>query len=244
MPVGKAPSRNLRVLPWDSSFWQFRVAGWSPLRLTPARLRRAIQWCRRKRIRCLYACVDGEDLRTRSLLAKEGFVFADVRMEMSKTILPGRSRRGIRLREPTEKELPALCRMASRSHGNTRFGQDGNFDPAQVRRFYALWLAKAAARHAVLVLPGGKGSPAGYVTWEKESGRRGRIGLIAVASDSRGRGWGRKLLEGAVAGFQRLGVREVRAATQGTSGRAVRMYEKAGFTVADVKVWYHRWFFR
>lgn len=86
------------------------------------------------------------------------------------------------------------------------------------------------------------GPPAGYIVCEMERGRRGRVGLIAVAPRARGYGLGRDLLCGAEDWFRRHGAREVRAVTQGLSVQALRMYERASFRAARVQVWFHRWF--
>lgn len=243
MPVGKSLSGSLRMLPWDSSFWGFRVAGWAATGLEPSRLHRGLAWCRRNRIRCLYFCAHGEDATTQRLLQQEGFLFVDVRTEMEKKLLQsGESAGGFMLRKARSRELPALLRLASSAHGNTRFAKDPGFPGVAVRRLYSLWLAKAARKGAVLVPAERSGPPAGYIVCEMERGRRGRVGLIAVAPRARGRGLGRNLLRGAEEWFRRDGAREMRAVTQGLSVQALRMYEGAGFRVARVQVWFHRWF--
>lgn len=128
MPVGKSLFGSLRMLPWDSSFWGFRVAGWAAADLTPARLHRGLAWCRRNRVRCLYLCADGEDATSQRLLQQEGFLFVDVRTEMEKKPLqPAESGGGILLRKAQPRELPALLRLASSAHGNTRFAKDPGF---------------------------------------------------------------------------------------------------------------------
>jgi ribosomal protein S18 acetylase RimI-like enzyme len=146
------------------------------------------------------------------------------------------------LRKAQPGELTALRRLASSAHGNTRFAKDPGFPRVAVRRLYSLWLAKAARKGAVQVPAGRSGSPAGYIVCEMESGRRGRVGLLAVSPRVRGRGLGRELLCGAEGWFRRRGAREMRAVTQGLSVQALRMYEGAGFRVARVQVWFHRWF--
>ena len=39
-----------------------------------------------------------------------------------------------------------------------------------------------------------------------------------------------------------LGAKKIRVVTQGTNVAALKLYEKAGFRVCDVKIWFHRWF--
>ena len=243
MPVGKSLSGTLRILPWDSFFWGFRVAGWAAQDLTISRLRRGLQWCRQKRVRCLYCCVDGEDAITQQLLQQEGFVFVDIRTEMRKKPLQSAETfGGFLLKKARPRELPALQRLASLAHVNTRFAKDRSFPRVGVRRLYSLWLAKAARKGAVQVLAGRSKLAAGYIVCEMESRRVGRVGLIAVSPRARGRGLGRDLLRGAEDWLHRRGAGEIRAVTQGLSKDAVRMYEVTGFRVTRVQVWFHRWF--
>ena len=243
MPVGKSVSGAVRILPWDTNFWGFRVAGWAASKLTAPQLRRGFRWCRRNRIRCLYFCADGEDFSTQRLLQKEGFVFIDVRTEMKKKLLlPLAASSRILLRRAACKELPLLRRVASQAHDNTRFAKDPGFPPAAVRRLYSLWLAKAARKGGVQVPAGGSGRPVGYIVCEMEGKRSVKVGLIAVLPHARGRGLGRKLLLGAEHWSRHRGAREMRAVTQGLSVKALRMYEGVGFRASRVQVWFHRWF--
>jgi ribosomal protein S18 acetylase RimI-like enzyme len=38
------------------------------------------------------------------------------------------------------------------------------------------------------------------------------------------------------------GAKKIRVATQGANVAALKLYEKAGFRVCDVKIWFHKWF--
>ena len=50
------------------------------------------------------------------------------------------------------------------------------------------------------------------------------------------------LLNAAMSAAAKLGAKKIRVATQGTNVAALKLYEKAGFRVCDVKIWFHRWF--
>ena len=82
----------------------------------------------------------------------------------------------------------------------------------------------------------------GYITFTLESLDVARIGLIAVEDHYRGRGVGTELLNKTIATSKKMNAKKMIVVTQATNTSALRLYEKAGFRVNDVKLWFHKWF--
>lgn len=65
------------------------------------------------------------------------------------------------------------------------------------------------------------------------------LGDLAVLPELRGRGFGRRLLDGALAEAARRGARQVYLEVRESNVAARRLYERAGFTTAGVRADYY-----
>ena len=109
---------------------------------------------------------------------------------------------------------------------------------------YETWIRRSCEGYAdaVLVAETG-GGPAGYITCHLSgSPPAGSIGLVGVGGDARGAGTGTTLVGAAIEWFQGRGVQEVSVVTQGRNLAAQRLYQRAGFRIQAVELWYHKWF--
>jgi len=233
-----------RILEWDSNFWGFPVGRLDGSLLREGVERRVLDWCRGKKIRCLYFAADGSDAETLQRAHRAGYQFVDVRVDLE-------------CYEPTEIAVPSpnssvcpvekadmltLKAIARGAHHDTRFFKDLNFDRSKCAELYEKWIERDFESGLVLgFFPKNRSEAGGYVTFSMESSDTARIGLIAVEEPQRGRGGGRMLLNSAMTLAADHGAKKTRVATQGTNVAALKLYEKAGFRVCDVKIWFHRW---
>ena len=77
------------------------------------------------------------------------------------------------------------------------------------------------------------GKPAGFVTFYREAGCKGRVQFLAVGKDYRRLGYARKLLEFAVRELGKQGVCSVGLAVRATNATAYKLYTSLGFK----KIW-------
>lgn len=236
---------DCRLLAWDSDFWGYPVG-----RLEGAYLREGMEecvlnWCRDNQVRCLYFTADGSDAETLQRAHGAGFQFVDVRVDLECND-PERTAAATRTslaRPVVEKDLEAIKAIARSAHHDTRFFKDLNFVRAKCSMLYEKWIERDFEIGQVLgFFPEHQDEVGGYVTFAQESSEVARIGLIAVADSLRGRGGGGMLLDAAMSAAAEQGAKKIRVATQGTNVAALKLYEKAGFRVCDVKIWFHRWF--
>ncbi|PYL79693.1 MAG: hypothetical protein DMF21_11780 [Verrucomicrobia bacterium] len=106
-------------------------------------------------------------------------------------------------------------------------------------------MAKDCAGRAdkVLTVERGSSGPLGYITCNlSKDSNTGRIGLVGVASEFRGKGVGKTLICGALQWFCSVGAQKIAVVTQMRNVAAQRLYQRAGFRTESVRVWYHRWF--
>lgn len=232
-------------LPWDTEFFGFRIGRVTANRLTPDILRAVLSWSEVEQLRCLYLSAD-PDCSTTLTLAHEGrFKFVDIRLDLAIDLersppLPASAC----FRAISAEELPALETMSRMAHTDTRFFKDMGFPQARAAELYVEWIRRDYRVHRIFTVESTHPTTlAGYVTCQIDvSSRAGRIGLIAVAENERGCGYGRALVQGALHWFRESGCREVKVATQASNVAAQRLYQSAGFKTAAVSATYHRWF--
>ncbi len=234
------------LLDWDSAHWGFPVARFNESKLNKDSAREVLRWCEDRKVRCLYFAADGTCAETLQCAWSNGFQFVDVRVDMHKAfpageaVAPG----SWKVREARPDDLPALKQLARTAHEDTRFFKDANFDRTQAADLYAFWMARDFREHKVFAAlsEDDPKSILGYVSASEGGNKEGRIGLVAVSPEARGRGLGQLLVGHAVSWCRSRGADSVKVATQATNVAAMRLYEQGGFRVADVKVWFHRWF--
>jgi dTDP-4-amino-4,6-dideoxy-D-galactose acyltransferase len=84
---------------------------------------------------------------------------------------------------------------------------------------------------------------AGYITCPLDNeAATGEIGLLAVGPEHRRQRAGESLVRHSLSWFASLGVDRVHVVTQGGNLQALRLYERCGFAVADISLWFHKWY--
>jgi dTDP-4-amino-4,6-dideoxy-D-galactose acyltransferase len=233
------------LLAWDSEFWGFPVARLEGALLCEGAEKEVLDWCNERKIRCLYFAADGTDAETLRQAHLAGFQFVDVRvdLEMDGDLLPAKSGMDSEIRRVVREEVEHIQQIARKAHHDTRFFKDLNFDRLKCENLYARWVHRDFESGNVLgYFPKNREDAGGYVTLAMESPGCARIGLIALEEALRGQGVGSQLLDAALRSAVEIGAENIRVATQGTNVPALKLYEKAGFRVRDVKIWFHKWF--
>jgi dTDP-4-amino-4,6-dideoxy-D-galactose acyltransferase len=235
------------LLEWDSAFFRFRVAQVAGDRLSIKGGRDILEWSQAQTIRCLYFLADASSPETADAAHELSFKMVDLRIQF----VLDRKRRGtatdtkVELRAPLASDVPALERIARSAHQDSRFFFDSGFPRARAEDLFATWIASDCAGRAdrVFAISGEDGEPTGYITCNliKDS-NTGRIGLVGVADDARGKGFGKALVSGALEWFWSVDVEKVAVVTQVRNVAAQRLYQAMGFRTDEVKIWYHRWF--
>ena len=240
--------------PWDSEFFGVAIGQVGAGRVTAPDLAAVVEQARLDAVECLYLLVDAADRDAIAAAERTGFSLTDVRLTMGRDLQAGGWRTGApradSIRTARTGDIVPLKSLARVSHRNTRFHRDPRFDPARSDEMYAVWIERSITGEladAVWVVDV-DGVPRGYMTMAKrETDAAGVgdpaavIGLVAVAEDYRGRGYGDRLMDAALEWSTAQGLTHARVVTQGTNPTSVRFYERAGFAVSRVELWYHHW---
>lgn len=230
-------------LAWDSEFFRLRI-GRVAERLNTQTAVDVQKWCTSHTIDCLYLLCDFTDTEGRLTAERNDFHLVDVRVnlvcDLRQAARPTRTAVDIRPARP--EDANALRALSRGTYRHSRFYQDGHFPAERCDALYETWIEKTcnSPTDGVLVATDATG-PIGYVTCELSSDGLGRVALMAVDSRSRGKGLGLTLIQHALDWFESRGVTRILIATQGGNVTTARLFERSGFVMDSVQLWYHWW---
>jgi dTDP-4-amino-4,6-dideoxy-D-galactose acyltransferase len=231
-------------LDWDSAFFARRIARVTVRRLTAPLVGQILSWAGRQHIDCLYFLADLSDPATLRLASRHRFELVDVRvvLEAHGPAMSVRDHPTISIRPATADDVPALGRIARKSHHDSRFYSDGRFQHERCDDLYSTWIEKSCSGWADVVFVADEGPKiAGYITGHATSAGCGKIGLLGVDAAGRGHGCGHALVQSLFQWFGTRGISQVTVVTQGKNREALLFYERCGFRVHAIDLWYHRW---
>lgn len=240
------PAQPCELLEWDSAHFGVRIARVAAAPLDAALIGRADAWCRAQRIECLYVLVPGREPAAPRVLEADGFNLVDLRVTLECAPLRPAGvalQPGVEIGPANGRDVEALKAMARVSHTDSRFYADGRFDRERCGRLYETWIEKACAGAADVVWVARDGGTArGYISCRMLPGGTGQIDLLAVDAAARERGLGRALVGRALDWFSERGGGRATVVTQGRNIASQRLYQRCGFVVQSVDLWYHKWF--
>lgn len=235
----KMPPRG-EFLDWDTDFFGVRI-GRIHGPMAEEDVATIFDWCNRERIQCVYLLAGSDDDATVHAAEKSGFYLTDMRVTLEchtprETVMPQM------IRPVHEADVAEISALACRSHSDSRFYHDPHFSRERCDALYATWAEKSCHGYADAVFVAEQqGRVAGYITCHNDK-VSGRIGLIGVAEWARGGGLGRDLIEASFHFFAKLELNLVTVVTQGRNIGAQRLYQRNGFVIRSLELWYHRWF--
>lgn len=243
-PERDAASGLAYVNEWDSEFFGLRIATVASRGLDDETAAAVLTWAGQNGIACLYYRADARDTASIQHAEHHGFRFVSIRLTMTRDgETPGPLGGDGAVRQAATDDVKSLEQIARASHTNTRFHLDTRFDRERSRELYAVWIRDSVSGRLadrVLVVDGPDG-PAGYVALRADADGIGHIGLIAVSAVHRGRGYGERLVAEGLRWLASREVARVQVVTQGADPAAIRFYERCGFSVSAVELWFHRW---
>lgn len=242
-PMGCAGSSSFRLLEWDSIHFGVRVGRLLPVGVDRESFKDALTWAHSQSIDCMYLLVDSNDAATVRLAAEFGWRMVDMRVTLGRKLSTAAESHAP-MRRANAGDLPYLKQLAMQSHRDSRFYRDGNFRATACDELFAIWIERSVQdpnfAGAVFVPELDGNEPAGYITCAIKQ-NVGDIGLIAIDPKARRSGVGTRLLAQAAKWFSEQGAERVSVVTQGCNIPALRMYERYGFTIESIQLWFHWW---
>lgn len=231
------------LLAWDTDFFGRRIARVDEKVFGPGSASDILARARDEAVDCLYLLVDAGDSEAVRTAEKAGFQLVDVRVTRERRAPDGKAR-GLppEIGLYQETDIEALCAIARESHGDSRFYQDSSFSRSRCDDLYETWIRNACeGAAAAVVVARSEERAVGYVTCEHPEPDLGNLGLVAVAADQAGQGYGARMVEGALGWLASEGCERIRVVTQARNIPASRLYESNGFKTISVENSYHLW---
>lgn len=236
-------------LAWDTNFFGVETARARGDSLTAARTKSIDQWCWRNKIAFLYFLARADDPQTVRSAEKAGFALMDVRVtyEWKAT---GNIPAAAGIRPFKKSDLPALLKIAHASYTDSRFYHDTHLPRKKCDKLFETWTKITCEQHPdrVFVATAGDRSagdapPLGYVSCDfGDKPSWGRIPLIAVAKAARGKGVGERLINAAHHWAAAEKLTGITVVTQGRNIAAQRLYQRRGFLIRCLQLYYHKWY--
>jgi dTDP-4-amino-4,6-dideoxy-D-galactose acyltransferase len=241
---------TLEPLPWDSQHFGFHVARIKEPGLGEHELRQALFFARRTKNRLVYWAANPRIEVPQSILGEFHGLLVDRKVTFRKTLPTSEpdsdSWMSCRIAEhPKSEPSFDVVRLAVSAGAYSRFRLDPRVHEESFRRLYETWILRSVLGElADAVLVAGRGSnlddPVGLITVSL-IGEQGSIGLIAVDESARGQGVGSQMIHAAHRWLLGRGARNVEVVTQLDNHKACRLYEKCGYTHAELQHVYHFW---
>jgi GNAT superfamily N-acetyltransferase len=238
---------SCELLEWDSEHFGFPVARLRGSRLDEASAGQVDEWSRARGVRCIYFLADPDHAETSRVARAHGFAPVDVRLTLRHELDPlPENATAVAIREARPEDVPALRRLATRSHHSSRFYQDPAFSRERCDALYASWIESGIRDPERWVYaPEVDGAPIGYqLITPATPGGIARMDLLAIDEAHHGKGVGRALLASELRRAASHGASAVETVIQERNGRALRIHLAVGFTPIQREIWHHKWFER
>jgi dTDP-4-amino-4,6-dideoxy-D-galactose acyltransferase len=237
------------LLPWDSEFFGFSIGRVRGDTLDENQLAEIDRWSRSEAVTALYFLARPDDPGTIHTVENGGFRLVDIRVtfeyKFEPKSVPRPNSDEPRTRAAKQEDLPALQAIARTAHSDTRFFNDPGFPASRAQALYAKWIeleCKGRAQH-VIVPVSDQDKALGYLSCHlDEASGVGQIGLVGIEQASRGKGLAKAAVAEALRWFNSRAAQRVGVVTQGKNVAAQRLYQRCGFLISDLQLWYHKWY--
>jgi dTDP-4-amino-4,6-dideoxy-D-galactose acyltransferase len=237
-------SMEYQILGWDSDFFGFKVAIITEKFLGLNQVVKILHDLRNKNVKLVYwpSFQKYNPIKTRDAY---GYL-VDIKITF---VLDLQNHDFVNFNsfDNVEKYIPSLPitdieNLAIQSGEFSRFASDPRIPREKFIELYKLWINRSIHKEIakeVLVIREDC-QIVGFVTLGEKDGR-GDIGLIGVDSKSRGKNYGKNLVEAAQNWFVKNDYEFAQVVTQENNIPACNLYRKCGFTIEKVEFFYHFW---
>jgi dTDP-4-amino-4,6-dideoxy-D-galactose acyltransferase len=238
--------RDYEILEWDSVFFGFRIGKIIPPKLKFSKLKEVLKNMKEEGVKLVYWAADSTDINTNSGAVEAGGFLADEKTTYSINLSGKTKQKYLDTTEIYSGSMnEELKQLALESGIYSRFYVDPHFSRSDFEKLYIRWMESSLDKtfaDDIIVVKNNDRKISGMVTVRKKTGT-GRIGIIAVSEDSRGKNIGTLLTLAAVDWFIDRQCSRGEVVTQKANTAACHLYEKCGFVVSQVENFYHFWLY-
>jgi len=229
------------MLAWDSNFFGFKVAKISYKVFNIKELNQILELLRKEGFMLVYYS-SLNVLSDDKLLLKYNGQLVDEKVTFFKqvnvSLSDDRAISNFELNYPT----PQMINLGIESGVYSRFKLDSRISNDKFEALYKLWVINSVNKsiaNSVLVYEDSN-QTLGLVTLAKKKDVA-NIGIIAVDSNLRGKGIGRKLMIAAENWTYNNSCSKIKVVTQGFNKPANKLYNRCGYSIEKTEFFYHFW---
>jgi dTDP-4-amino-4,6-dideoxy-D-galactose acyltransferase len=251
--ISPLPSTTVSCLPWDSSFFDFKVGRIQIREADSFLVSNALANARNDGYCLIYLSIESEAPQLRikdfegvgeAIDLKTTFIRNLVSPLQDKQVLDTKDHDGVHLKEKEAGPAgPDLEELAILSGSESRFFKDQNMPMGKAHQMYRIWINKCTEHEladSVIVAYSPSREIIGFITVKHEIDVSS-IGLFAVDQQWQGRRIGSRLLQAAALSAIGRNNSKITVATQGSNVGACRAYVKNGYTVLSYQHLFHIW---
>jgi mycothiol synthase len=194
--------------------------------------------------RVAHVSVLEDNVAAKDLLSKLGFKFVrrflDLRLELSEARLPAGEQVGLPCRHLQRGEEDKLAQIQNRSFAGT-----WAYNPNSVEEIaHRLGLIGCSPEDVILIFQGDRA--VGYCWTATDLGEdaaganKGRVLMLGVDPDYRGKGIGKRALLAGLAHLKSKGIEAAELTVDSENAAACALYESVGFKVSSTSAWYEK----
>ena len=247
----KITGLQLQELAWDTDFFGKKMGRIAldptlgPANLSENTWRRTLEVAYKQNYEFLLCEIDAGQGEIAQNLVALGAFLGDVLVTLSLDLgtVPQADRNvSAQVVSASPEDLPGISAIAAGSFEKSRFFQDPRFDAHKVRQLYPLWVQNAFQTTEVFYVIKEHDAVKAFISLQEQvPGVQLTIRLLAVEAASRGRKFGEKLLDTAIAYGIARGLKRITVGTQISNYPALRLYEKRGFRTERALYRFHFW---
>lgn len=234
-------------LEWDSNFFKKEIFILNSKCYTNS-IHKKVQGLRQsKKVDLIYFLCPSNNQDSIDFAEKNGFHAVDNRVTFFITPSSFKQvtlKKGALIKRSKSINNKDLVSIAMNTKWSSRYSKDKNFQRNDIESFYGQWVEKSTIGKLddMVFHVEYDNQICGFISIKKNGVNFGSIGLVSVARNYQGHGFGLALISYAVNYlFEKLDCAGVEVVTQKENIKACKSYDKIGFKISDDSVWMHNW---
>ena len=237
----------IRILEWDSNFWNKKTSFVSCLFLNNKIMKKINIFNKKNNVKiCTYLC-NCHDRQSVLIAEKNGFHFTDIKvtldLDIDKLNFYNISQKSFRLKKATKSDIPKLRNISKNIYIHSRYYFDRKYSINKISKFYMNWVEKSvkSSFDDYCLCLYHKKQVIAFSTIKIYNSKKSSISLFGVDKNYMNKNIGSLMLQNTIFYLKKEKIKNIEVVTQGRNIVAQKLYQKNGFKTKKTELWYHKW---